>query len=166
MPRTCIVPSKSGSGIVGLVNNSKKGSKYFNSSKLLIVGPSGSGKTTLAVNLAIDYITPYSNVVYVAPQSSADDAIIVNFQEWCKKAEMPFFHCVLDGNSLKVPRIGHSLFIIDDYYTSTGRPPVLEKLIKVLLNRCRHEYNHILYLAQCPSRLQPEIKQNISKLEG
>ena len=148
------------SGVVGLINKSRKGAKYFNSTKILIVGPSGCGKTTLAINLAINNISPYSNVIYVSPESSADDSIIVNFKEWLKKAGIPFFHCLVNGNSLQIPKIGNALFIIDDYYTSTGRPPILEKLIKTLLNRGRHDNNHILYLAQCASRLQPEMKQN------
>lgn len=147
-------------GVLPLINKSRKGHSYFNSSKFLIVGPSGSGKTVLVTNLAIFSIHPYSNVVYVSPASSADDKTIVNFQSWCDKAKLPFFHCMVQNDSLNIPNIKHCLFIIDDYYTSTGRPPVVEKLIKSLFNRGRHDHNHVVYIAQCGSRLQPESLQN------
>ena len=147
-------------GVLNLVNKSKKGVKYFNSTKYLVVGPSGSGKTVLTVNLAVFQIKPYSNVVYISPESSAGDSTIVNFRDWCGKAGIPFYHCRIENNALNIPKINNALFIIDDYYTSTGRPGVLETVIKKLFNVGRHDSNHVVYIAQCGSRLQPEVLQN------
>jgi energy-coupling factor transporter ATP-binding protein EcfA2 len=147
-------------GVVDLINKSRKGVSYFHSVKYLIVGPSGSGKTTLCINLAIFTISPYNNVVYVSPQSSSENTCIVNFKEWCGEAEIPFYLCTIKDNALNFPEITDALVIIDDYYTSTGRPNVIEKLVKELFNRGRHSRNHIVYIAQCASRLQPEVIQN------
>jgi len=147
-------------GVLNLVTKSREGSKYFNSSKFVIIGPSGSGKTVLAANLAVFVVNSYSNIVYISPASSGEDRTILNLKKWCKRAEMPFFQSSVTDKGLNLPRITHSLYIVDDYYTSTGRPSVVEKLIKELFNRGRHDYNHVIYIAQCDRRLQPEVIQN------
>ena len=53
-----------------------------------------------------------------------------------------------------------TVVIIDDYYTSTGRDPNLEHLLKHLINTGRHSGIHIIYCAHLATRLPNEIKTN------
>ena len=143
------------------VMKSKK-NKYIPTQKILIVGESGSGKTTLACNLMYYTIKPFSHVVFITP--SQDDVSLNLFKELCEKAEIPFF--VKDDKTfLSVPELpGGSVWVIDDYYTSTGRNSQIETLLKELVNRGRHKERHVIYCAQLASRLPSEIKSNNTDL--
>lgn len=150
------------SGIIKVSNKVITGQGYKSTEKLLIVGKSGSGKTTLAFELALNSISKYSSIVYIC--SHFNDNIVINFEKWTEKAAIPFYEISVDtkSDSLNIPNLTNALFIIDDYYTSSGRPKMLEKLIKELVNAGRHAGNHIIYIAHSPKYLPTEIIDNNS----
>lgn len=136
-----------------------KTGKYVATSKYLIIGKSGSGKTQLAFRLAYFVIKKYSNIIYISSQF--DDDIIEYFEKITTKAGMPFYEITVDPNGgINVPDVKNSLVIIDDQYTSTGRPKGLELYLMQLVNRGRHEGNHVIYIAQGVDYLPKEILKN------
>lgn len=139
-----------------------KNNNYIPTKKILIVGESGSGKTTLACNLIYYYIKPFTHVVFVTP--SHEDISLNVFRELCEKSGIAFF-IKDDKTFLSVPEMpGGGVWVIDDYYTSTGRNQAIETLLKELVNRGRHKEKHVIYCAQLASRLPSEIKSNNTDL--
>lgn len=139
----------------------KKGDKeYKRTEKFLVVGPSGSGKTSIAVNLVYYLIAPCNGIVFILPKGSHTDTSIKRLQKYCEKAKMPFYIKTFE-DYLTIPDIPESsVWVIDDYYTSTNRDPGVERFIKGLVNNGRHEGKHIIYCAHLANRLPAEIKIN------
>lgn len=154
---------KKSGGLSTISNSIKEGNGYTPVDKFLVVGQNGAGKTQLVFDLAYFVINKYSSVVYIC--SHFQDKIVVNYARWMKEAGMPFYMIsVGEDGSLNVPDVSNSLFIIDDYYTSTGRPKALEALLKQFWNKGRHKGNHIIYIAHTDKYLPHEALLNNSGL--
>jgi energy-coupling factor transporter ATP-binding protein EcfA2 len=146
--------------------NSKfiKGKGMPNTEKFLIIGPSGSGKTTLAVNLIVYTIKSFGGIVFIIPKMSQKDEPITTLEYYCKEAKIPVY--LLDVNDIslgQIPEIeGGGVYVIDDYYLSSGRDTTIERLLMEMVNKGRKLGMHVLYLAQLATRLPAEIKNNNS----
>ena len=149
--------------------------KYKQTSKILIIGPSGSGKTTLAINLCFYTIEHFGAIHIITPLDSQTDEKFIFLANLCKDANIQIqFNTAEDigteGSSSLGSRVRNgtpiltnksgTVVIIDDYYTSTGRDPNLEYLLKHLINTGRHSGIHIIYCAHLATRLPNEIKTN------
>jgi hypothetical protein len=152
-------------GLADISNSTKTGKDYFHTEKITIIAQSGSGKTQLAFDLAYFIVGPYKNIIYL--NTHFDDKIVVNFAGWCKKAGIGFFPIDVtnvEKNGLDIPKLDHSVYIIDDTYTSTGRPKPLELLIKKLWNKGRWDGNHVIYIAHLNKYLPPEASYNATQI--
>lgn len=128
---------------------------YKPTEKILIVGESGSGKTTLAINILFYLIKPFSSICFITP--SKEDTSIAAFKAICVASNMPLYIFDIEQG---IPDLSFAVFVIDDYYTSTGRDGRVETLLKTLVNRGRHKGNHVIYNAQLANRIPAEIKNN------
>lgn len=134
-----------------------KGKEFSPTRKIIIIGPSGSGKTVLAFQIAYFWIKNYNRICYISPQ--ADDNIVCSFISWCEAAGIGFEHFIYSTSKkeqMELPEYENCLYIVDDYYTSTGKPAQLTTFISVLINRGRHKGNHIIYNAQASDRIPME----------
>lgn len=146
----------------------KNGKGYKSTEKILIVGPSGSGKTSLACNLIYYRIKPFCEIVFVMPEGSHSDCSIETLKKWCNDVDIPVSTITIEDllagkNKDKNKGIqisDSSVWVIDDYYTSTSRNMSVEKLLKELVNRGRHDGKHVIYCAQLARNLPAEIKIN------
>ena len=138
--------------------------KYKQTSKILIIGPSGSGKTTLAINLCFYTIEHFGAIHIITPLDSQTDEKFIFLANLCKDANIQIqFNTAEEVGNNKTPILTNksgTVVIIDDYYTSTGRDPNLEHLLKHLINTGRHSGIHIIYCAHLATRLPNEIKTN------
>lgn len=132
------------------------GKGFEHTEKILIIGGSGQGKTELAFDLAYFMPMKYNRICYISPH--ADDNVVVVFRNWCKKADIGFEHFKynIGNHTLAFPEYKFCLYIIDDTYTSTGKPTILMEFVSRLINQGRHNNNHIIYIAQQPDRLPAE----------
>lgn len=152
-------------GLAQLSNSTKNGKDYFHTEKITIIAQSGSGKTQLAFDLAYFIVGPYKHIIYI--NSHFDDKIVINFANWCKKAEIGFFPVDVtsaEKSGLDIPKVDHALYIIDDTYTSTGRAKPLELLIKRLWNKGRWDGNHVIYIAHLDAYLPHESIKNATQI--
>lgn len=148
-------------GLSSISNDTKVGKEYFHTDKITIIGTSGSGKTTLAFDLAYYIVTPYKNIIYI--NSHFDDKVVLNFKKWCEMAGIGFYE-IDHTEGLNIPDLDHSLYIIDDTYTSTKRDKALELLIKKLWNKGRWDGNHVIYIAHLDKFLPSEALYNATAI--
>jgi ABC-type oligopeptide transport system ATPase subunit len=166
-------PNTTGLGIVGARFRKKNVKQMNKTEKYLIIGASGSGKTTFACNMLYYHVKPFCGIVVISPHKNendqnaseteaevVDDISISTLQYNCEKAKMPIYRKTFEEFGT-IPDIeDSSVWIIDDYYTSTGRNKDLEVFLKQLVNNGRHTGKHVIYCAHNVKYLPHEIKDN------